>query len=213
MEAAPEKLQSVQVLHVEVIYNCAMGKCVPRCNGTWLEYANQVLSQNNVCAIDLQKVCENCLRNIMIVAPFGCAKTFLLKPLSLMHKTFNNPANEMYAIGRAVDAEIMFLNNFRWDKETITGQNLLNLLEGEPVHIPSPKNHFKTDAVITKDTPIFATGKSVITYKAAYNARDPVEDEMMAVRWNVYKFTYQIPDKDQKDILACPKCFAQMVLN
>ena len=149
----------------------------------------------------------------MIVGPSSCAKTFLLKPLSFMYKTFNNPANEKYAFGRAVDSEIILLNDFRWDKETITWQNLLNLLEGEPVHIPTPKNHFKTDAVITKDIPIFATGKSVITYKAAYNARDPVEDEMMAVRWNVYKFTCQIPDKDQKDILACPKCFAQMVLN
>ena len=121
----------------------------------------------------------------MIVGLSSCAKTFLLKLLSLMYKTFNNPANEKYAFGRAVDAEIIFLNDFRSDKETITWQNLLNLLEGEPVHKPTPKNHFKTDAVITKDTPIFATGKSGKMYKAAYNARDPVEDEMMAACWNV----------------------------
>ena len=143
----------------------------------------------------------------MIVGPPGCAKTFLLKPLSLMDKTFNKPANEKYAFGRAVDAEIIFLNNFQWDKETITWKNLLNLLEAEPLHIPTPKNHFKTDAVIIKDTPIFATGKSVITHKAAHNAQDPMEDEMMAAHWNVYKFTHQIPDKDQKDIPASLKCF------
>ena len=45
-------------------------------------------------------------------------------------------------------------SDFRWDRETITWQNLLNLLDGEPAHIPSPKNHFITDAAITKDTPI-----------------------------------------------------------
>ena len=49
IEAAPEKLQSAQVPRMEVIYNCAMGKCVLHCHGTWLECANQVLSQNNVC--------------------------------------------------------------------------------------------------------------------------------------------------------------------
>ena len=106
MEAAPEKLQSVQVPCMEVIYNCTMGKCIPRCNGMWLECANQVLSQNNYrkimfARLILQKVCKTC-----------CAKTFLLKPLSLMDKTFNKPANEKYAFGRTVDAEIIFLNNF-----------------------------------------------------------------------------------------------------
>ena len=84
-----------------------------------------------------------------------------------MYKTFSNPANKKCAFRRAVDAGIIFLDNFRWVKETITWYNLLNLLEGKPVHIATPKNHFKTDAVITKDTPIFATGKSLITYKAA----------------------------------------------
>ena len=120
METAREKLQIVQVLRMEVIYNSANGKCIPRCYGTWLECVNQVLSQNNVCAIDFAKSLRNLLvngrgkqRNIMIVGPSSCAKTFLLKPLSLMYKSFNNPANEMYAFGRTADAEIIFLYDFR----------------------------------------------------------------------------------------------------
>ena len=44
MEAAPEKLQSVQVPCMEVIYNWPMGKCIPHCYGMWLECANLVLS-------------------------------------------------------------------------------------------------------------------------------------------------------------------------
>ena len=204
---------------MQLIYDCAMRECSQECDGTWLLCANEVLNQNNICELEFAQAMRNLLqngrgkhRNIMIVGPAGCAKTFLLKPLRLIYKTFSNPANEKYAFVHAPEFEVMFLNDFRWSKETIPWRDLLLLLEGEPVHIPTPKNHYKDDVCIVKDTPIFATGKSVITYQGSYNTRDPVEDEMMAERWKVFKFTRQIPPKDQKEILPCPKCFAQMVL-
>jgi len=36
--------------------------------------------------------------------------------------------------------------------------------------------------------------------------------EMMAVRWNVFKFTKQIPKEDQKEISPYARCFALLVL-
>ena len=33
------------------------------------------------------------------------------------------------------------------------------------------------------------------------------ETEMMSVRWKIFALSYQIPQEDQKEILACPICF------
>ena len=130
-----------------------------------------------------------------------------------MFRLFCNPANDKFAWVRAVDGDVIFLNDFRWEREMISWNNLLLLLEGEPVHFPSPKNHFKNDVCLTKDTPIFATGKSLIRFCGPYNVSDPVEDEMMAARWKVFKFTNQIPQEKQITMYPCPKCFAELVLS
>ena len=74
------------------------------------------------------------------------------------------------------------------------------MLKGEPVHFPTPKNHFREDVCLTRVTPVFATGKSLIAFQGPYNKRDLVEDEMMATRWIVFKFTQQIPIEHQKYI-------------
>jgi hypothetical protein len=44
----------------------------------------------------------------------------------------------------------------------IPWRDLLLLLEGQPVHFPTPKNHYKDDIYLTRDTPIFATGKKLL---------------------------------------------------
>ena len=46
----------------------------------------------------------------------------------------------------------------------IPWKELLILLEGQAVHLPSPKNHYSNDICIDKDTPIVATSKGEITY-------------------------------------------------
>ena len=61
------------------------------------------------------------------------------------------------------------------------------------------------------DVPIFATGKSRITYVGRYQSTDERETEMMSVRWKVYELFQQIPEHEQKNIPPCGKCFAQLV--
>ena len=89
---------------------------------------------------------------------------------------------------------------------------MLLLLEGEPVYFPTTKNHFKEDEYLTRDTALFVTGKFLITFQGPYNTRDPVEGEMIAARWKVFKFIRHIPIERQKDIPPCPKCFSDLVL-
>ena len=86
------------------------------------------------------------------------------------------------------------------------------LLEGETIKLPAPKNLYVEDVVIDSDVAIFATSKSPITYRGPYNTSDPQEDAMMASRWQIFSFHHQFTEGEQRDIAACARCFAKLVL-
>ena len=151
-------------------------------------------------------------RNVLLVGPTNCGKTFLLKPLERLFNTFTNPASDKYAWVGADSAEAIFLNDFRWSRELIEWKSFLLLLEGDRVNLPAPKNHFAKDVCIASDVPVFATSKGIITYRGPYNAEDPVENDMMASRWKVFHFNQRIPEHEQKVIPPCQRCFASLVL-
>lgn len=204
---------------MEIIYNYAMKECDDSCQGEWLRCAKEVLRQNKIETFDFSSALRQLLskgrgkqRNVLIVGPANCGKTFLLRPLEILYDTFCNPSNDKYAWLGVQDAQAIFLNDFRWSSDMIAWRDLLNLLEGLTVHLPSPKNHFTEDIIVKEDTPIFATSKSRIRYIGKYNVMDEREDEMMAVRWKVFDFKHQIPLNEQKDIAPCGKCFASLVL-
>ena len=64
------------------------------------------------------------------------------------------------------------MQDFRWSSELISWKDLLLLLEGEPVKLPSPKNQFVTDVYIKTDMPIFATSKAKIEFVGKHSMRD-----------------------------------------
>ena len=80
-------------------------------------------------------------RNILLVGPANCGKTFLLNPFTEIYDTFLNPSSSKYAFVGAESKELMFLNDLRWSQETIPWQEFLNLLEGQSVHLAAPKTH------------------------------------------------------------------------
>ena len=61
------------------------------------------------------------------------------------------------------------------------------------------------------DTPVFCTSSHELTYMKNGVISDR-ETEMMSVRWKVFHFHSQIPEKDQRSIKSCNKCFAELVL-
>ena len=107
-------------------------------------------------------------------------------------------------------AEIIFLNDFRWSEKLISWQDLLKLLEGDAIHIAASKTHFSKDIVMDKDTPIFATSISPI--RSYSNGRiNELETEMMEVRMKTFRFYNQF-QQQIKELPPCPKCFADLVL-
>ena len=218
MEKAQEDIVRQKKSRMEILRGALEEECVIGCNGQWFECADEVLRKNKIhpyifaaAARDLLEKGRGKYRNLMIVGPANCAKTFLLAPIQNLFKTFSNPANDKYAWIGAEKSECIFLNDFRWSSDLIAWKDLLLLLEGQKVHLPSPKNHYATDICIENDTPIFATGKSRITYVGRYQTTDEMETEMMSVRWNVFDFKYQIPQNEQKNVPPCGKCFAKLV--
>ena len=112
----------------------------------------------------------------------------------------------------AENAELIFLNDFRWTSEMIAWKELLLHLEGQTVHLPSPKNLYAADICISADTPVVATAKSRMEYQGRYNTTDALENDMMAARWKVFDFFHRIPEREQKDVTPCSACFCKLTL-
>ena len=219
MEKAASKIKREKKKRMDIIREKKDSECIEECSGNWFRCALEVLYSNNVEPVAFAIAMRELLtkgrgkfRNILIIGPANCGKTFLLSPLQQIFHTFSNPANDKYAWLGAENAEIIFLNYFRWSSEMIAWKELLLLLEGQTVHLPSPKNHYSNDICINKDTPIVATSKNEIHYVGKYNTFDPTENEKMSIRWKLFKFYKQIAQSEQVELKPCPKCFCKLVL-
>ena len=221
MKNAQEKPDHSKKFRIEILEEAAQGECVSGCNGQWLTCACEVhvLEQNGIHKETFTNTIKELLekghskfRNVMICGPANSGKTFLLNPLTSVHKTFCNPASTSFAWVGAEDAECIFLNDFRWSQQIIQWHDFLLMLEGQMVHLPSTKTHFAKDIVFQRNTPIFCTGKQPFIYikNGIINQR---ETDMMSVRWRIFHFNVQIEQNVEKEIPKCPKCFASFVLH
>ena len=219
MEEAPERIRRRNMSRMDVIVENSSSECVLGCSGQWFECALEVLQQNRIYPPSFSRAMRELLtkgrgkhRNIMVIGPKDCGKTFLFKPFDKLFHTFSNPSDDKYCWIGAESAQIIFLNDFRWSREKIAWQELLLLLEGEKVHLPSPKNHYAKDLCISSDVPILATSKERITYVGRNFQTDPVENAMMDARWKYFEFFYSIPPEDQISLTPCGKCFSELIL-
>lgn len=220
MNDAGRILEREKLKRMDVVKEKLKGNCTDGCDGkVWLECAIEVLRNNNIHPFVYAAAMRDLLingrgkfRNLLIVGPANSGKTFLLKPLELIFKTFLNPATDKYAWVGSDQCEVILLQDFRWCPELINWKDMLLLLEGETVKLPAPKNHFSSDVCINTDMPIFATSKAKIEYVGKFNSRDERETEMMDIRWKVFEFTKRIAEDKQRKLTPCARCFAELVL-
>ena len=190
-------------------------KCV--CNGDYAKCATEILTENNIdiiefkCAV-IDALCEGRKKgnNIMIIGPANCGKTFILRPLTEVFDCFVSPACGTFAWVGAEKAEVIFLNDLRWNDKLMPWQEFLNLLEGFPIHLQAPKTHYSEDILWDKKTPIFATSSQKIR-KYDNNLLNDVETTAMAKRWKYYSFSREI--QSPKEIQPCATCFANFMLS
>ena len=219
MEEVQDRVERAAKSRMDILQDASVMPCECAIPRQWTRCALELLFENG---LDQQEYC-NALRtalekgrgkgrNMMLVGPANCGKTFMLAPLMVVFKTFSNPATTTYSLVGAELAEVIFLNDFRYEPVVIGWGELLNMLEGQLVRLPAPKTHYSCDLVLDKDTPIFATSKDPITHV------DERERQMMNCRWKVFRFTFQIPEEQQKQqqqtgpLKPCGSCFSQFVL-
>ena len=205
---------------MDYLEDCLRKPCVEGCDEDWIHCAVEVLHLNKIPIATYATAMKEAIikgrgkrRNIFLAGEQDCAKTFMLEPLKAIFgdKLFQNPTNHKYSWWGADKAICMLWNDFRFNRDMITWDNLLRLLEGDSVKLPAPKNIQVEDITISSDVAIFATGKEVPTYKGTYNSSCGVESAMMRVRWKVFNLTHIFPEEVQKDVPPCPKCFSFLV--
>lgn len=222
MKNAPAKIASRQTSRIEKVREALRSDCVSNCDKAWYECATEVLRLNSIDVNFYARSIRDSLvhgrgkfRNVLLVGPANCGKTFMFKPLKCIFKEselFENPSNDKYGWVGAEKASVFILQDYRWSKECIAWKDLLLLLEGETVKLPAPKNFYAEDVIINSDVAIFATAKESIRYKGPYKTTDPGEDAMMSVRWNIIKFHHEFSEKEQKVVKPCARCFAELAL-
>ena len=151
------------------------------------------------------------LPNLIIVDPTNCGKNFLLFPREIIFKTFLDPANEKYGCVGATTVELIVLNCFCCSNELNKWNYFLLLLKGHAVHLPTQKNHSTSDICIDKDRHFFVTSKDVTKFIHKYTIMDDIENDMMAVRLDVFNFTKTIAFDKQNDAVPCGKRFATLI--
>ena len=218
MEGATSKQLRTAKSRLQILEEAANEPCQCEPVLQWKELAVQLLKNNGIAPESFANAMKELLhkgrgkyRNIMLTGPENCGKTFLLNPLNKIYKTFTNPASTSFPWVGAEEAEIVFLNYFRWSQQIIAWHDLLLMLEGQLVHLPAPKSHFAKDTVFDSDTPILATSKHQLVF-VKNGAIDERETEMMTVRWKVFNFNRQIPQAEQQKVTVCPPCFANLIL-
>ena len=148
-------------------------------------------------------------RNILITDPDNCDTCIILNLVTIIHQAFANPAQNTFAWIGAEKAEIVYLNDLRWNEKVIPRNNFLQLFEGAEAHLAALKNHSPEDLKSKRDIPVFPTsiGKirkyvTVVVYEG--------ETEMMNCQWNLFKFHYQTDSTRIRELEPCQYCFAKL---
>jgi hypothetical protein len=147
---AEAKLRRSKKSRIQLLQETKESNCCEGCEGAWLEAAIETLRKNG---IPVEAFCtaiyiafkkgRGKYQNIFQHGPTNSGKTFMLKPLKVIYKTFCNPATGTFAWLGVEEAEIIFLNDFRWTQAIISWADLLQALEVDTVHLPAPKNVWK----------------------------------------------------------------------
>ena len=219
IQDAPKTLEREKKSRLEILTAYADEKpCL--CGGEWMRLAVQTLANNGVTRQHFSSAVMKLLQfgrkkgnNILIKGEASCGKSFLFYPLKKIFNCFCNPPTGTFNWLGVGDSEVIFLNDFRWSPGVIPWEQLLQLLEGDDVTFPTPKNHCKNNILFNKDCPIFATSSDEIVSNRIGSLMIK-ETKMMRKRWKVYSFTYEIPDDEvNEDIKPCGACFCNLLMN
>lgn len=230
MAESLQKVKESSVPRMERVHRSLQSECLPGCEGLWLKCALEVLAKNKINKYVFADALRTLIqkgrgkhRNMLLVGPSNCGKTFLVEPVCAVLKgTFANPPSSVFSWIGVESAPAIWLNDFRWAPRGKGGcigwDDFLRLLEGGEVNLPAPMNAFSKHIKITSDLPIIATSLDEIRYwkndpDESQTSRHVIENEMMESRWKVFRLSYRFTEEEKiKDIPKCGRCFSELLM-
>lgn len=152
--------------------------------------------------------------NLCIVGGTNMAKSFVLKPLFIIYKTYTRPDGGSYQLENLLGKEVVFLNDFEYDESAqkwMPWQYFKNFLEGEKVAVARPKNR-GGNVDFESDAPVFMTApQEVALYRG--KLRDEYETSQMnsRVKYIPFRFTFS-KQAGVPEVKPCGHCGARVYL-
>ena len=221
-----ESKSLINNLHDAALENCRTDPNTGmKCCGKWFNAALDILERNDIKPEFFAGLIHTALkhgrgkgRNVMIIGETNCAKSFMLMPLLHIYDCFTSPSGSTFNFVGAHEKEVLVFNDLRYeangkfDKEFMPWRSFLNLLEGAPINVPMPKNHYSSDVTWTKKQPVFATSDRKII-RLMNNHINMGETSQMDERWIYIRFTSQLQQSEiDYNLVHCPRCFAEFIL-
>lgn len=216
---AEAKLTWSKKTRIQLLEECKDTKCCKGCQGSWIDATQGLLKRHE---ISIEAFCNAIYtalkdgrgkyRNIYLYGPANSRKTFILSLPKKIYRSFCNPTTGSFAWVGVEDAEIIFLNDFRWNPAIIAWADFLQALEGDTVHLPAPKTCCKQDIKLTNNTPFFATADTPLV-PVKGTSIDHANTYMMDVHWHMFHFWHHIPQAEQQNLISCGYCFAKFILD
>jgi len=213
-DAAPANVLRSRQTRVQILEGVAAnGQCTCSTPGRWAQAAAEVVFLNEYMAQELEVAILEALelgraklRTIMIVGATNRAKSFCLKPLSLVFRAYTTPDTGTHQLADLQGSEILWLNEFEFDPTFMPWRKLKDFLEGEHVKVAVPKTQGK-NYMFKGDAPVFCTGPGPVEHPTLAH-----ETKQMNSRIRYFVFEHFFDPATCPEIKPCACCFARWLL-
>ena len=153
-------------------------------------------------------------RNLCLLGPPDCGKSFLLKGLEAVYRTYTRPEGGSYQLEDLLGSELVFLNDFEYNaeaKDWMPWDYFKNFLEGASVKVGCPKNR-GGNQLFKGTAPVLMTAPEEVKLKR-YGREVTSETKQMQKRIKYFRLTWEIPEEQREEVLrVCGSCTARLYL-
>ena len=203
-----------------LLKEAAEGQCTCSESGLWKRLAHETLVRNSIDGAFQKCVAEALAhgrakkRNVFLLGPTNAGKSFLIKPLTLLYRTYSIPDTGSYQLETLMDKEVIYLNDFTWDDRWLKWALFKNLLEGDAIQVGLPKNR-GGNAMFSKDSPVIGSCPAPVQlFSRVGNAMslNIAETQQMHSRMTYINMQQAVPAESIVHCPACACCAARLYL-
>ena len=125
-----------------------------------------------------------------------------------MYRSFSNPATSTFAWVGAEKAEVIFLNDFRWNPQIIQWHDLLLMLEGQQVQFPLVMigNRLRLDELGCDNLETWRTRQLA---PIMYKLKNHIAPDHLAQSFNTTSSMYPYNLRNSKHNLFAPRLYTE----